>query len=71
MKIQEFIKEFGGPKIVSEKLKTTRSAVSQWNIGKAIPNTRMMIKIVKLSEGRCSYKEIIENYHREKSKKAA
>lgn len=69
MKLTEFIKELGGPMAASKKLKTTRSAVSQWNIGAAIPNSRMMMKIVKISKGRCSYKNMIEPYHRNNEKK--
>jgi len=69
MKLQEFIAELGGPTMASKRLKTTRSAISQWNIGAALPSTRMMMKIVKVSNGRCSYKEMIEPYFREKAKR--
>lgn len=50
-----------GPKKVAKMLNVDPSTVSSWKTNGTLPRPKVMVKINKLTKGRVSYREMIEN----------
>lgn len=60
MTLKEWVADRGGPVVVASKLGVTRQAVLYWLAGKATPRPPMIFKIVQLSGGKLTYRQILE-----------
>ena len=51
-----------GPKEVAKLLNVDPSTVSLWRKGANIPHVKTMVKIVKTTKGKVTYRDIIEPF---------
>lgn len=70
LSLQDWINEVG-VREVSRVTGVNESAVRHWRRGHCLPRTDEMRKIHKYSNGRVSYEEMIETFHRQHAKKVA
>lgn len=61
MTLQSWVKKMGGPQEVAVILEVTNHAVRRWLRKESAPRTDTMIKIVNLTKGKVSYKDIVES----------
>lgn len=61
MTLKEFINETGTGSM-ARVLKISMSRVSNWKAMKCLPDDRLKMKIVKFSNGKVTYAEIIEPF---------
>lgn len=60
--LPELIEECGGPSEFGRQYGFDRASTSQWKLLKCLPSAEKMALIVKKSNGRCSYKSMIETF---------
>lgn len=60
MKFSEWVYSVGGREKAASLLGVTRPAFSYWLQGKAVPKAETMARIVKLSKGKVTIGEIVE-----------
>lgn len=68
MTLQKWIQSKGGYKKVAKLLGVSPMATYWWLNGTGLPKAQHMRKIVKISKGKVSYKEMIEPYFASKDK---
>jgi DNA-binding transcriptional regulator YiaG len=66
MKLIDFIEKQSTGKL-AKKLNVQASRVSNWRVGRCLPDDKLKMAIVKLSKGKVSYKNIIEDFYNEKA----
>lgn len=49
-----------GPKECAKLLKVDPATVSYWKLGSSLPRPHHMVKIYRLTNGRVTYKEMVE-----------
>ncbi len=59
-KFERWVREFGGPYKLSQKLKVSDSAVGSWIRRRGPPNLATAIKIIELSKGKLTVDDILE-----------
>lgn len=60
MTLRDWIDREGGRKAVAAKLRVTPEAIYYWLMGKATPNFKTIFEIVRLSEGKVTMKQILD-----------
>ena len=62
MKLTELIDELGPTKL-GKLLKCSPARVTNWKLGTAGPSPKIMVEIVKVTKGKVSYKDIMEEFY--------
>lgn len=62
MRIDQWIKKVGGATKAARLLDANPRSVHQWKAFQILPHAKVMQKIKRLSRGKCSYNDMIENF---------